>query len=248
MKILVTNDDGIQSEGLRLLALELQRYHDVYVVAPSSERSATSHAITLRRPMDLKKVELEGIINDSFSLDGNPADCIRVGLELLYDDIDLVFSGINRGYNAGADVQYSGTVGACAEANIYRRPGVAVSTEFVDGSSDFEVASKFAPIIFEKYKDLIMDRLMVLNINVPKLPETEIKGIEICELGDIIYDSFGIEEVDENHSIIHLKDRFAKYIRPDSDQKYLSNGYITVTPIEYSFGDEELLNRFRKLV
>lgn len=247
MKILVTNDDGIHSEGLRLLALELQKNNDVYVVAPDRERSATSHGITLRNPMDLKKVRLEGIINDAYTLSGTPADCVRVGLELLYKDIDIVFSGINRGYNAGADVQYSGTVGACAEANIYKTPGVAISTEFADGNSQFELPSKFAPILFERYKSLLLKNIIVLNINVPKLDETDIKGVAVCELGDIIYDSFKLEEISEDHHVIHLKERFAKYIKPDSDQEYLSNGYITITPMEYGFGDSELLEKFKKV-
>lgn len=247
MKILVTNDDGIHSEGLRLLALELQKHHDVYVIAPDRERSATSHAITLRHSMDLKKVRLEGIKNDAYTLSGTPADCVRIGLELLYKDIDIVFSGINRGYNAGADVQYSGTVGACAEANIYNTPGVAISTEFKDGEAKFELASKFAPILFERYKDILINENLVLNINVPKLSETEIKGIAVCELGDIIYDSFEKEKINEDHSVIHLRERYAKYIKPDSDQEYLSKGYITITPMEYSFGDEKLIERFKKV-
>ena len=89
MKILLTNDDGITSEGIRLLGIELQKHHDVYIVAPDSEKSATSQAITLRRALDLKKVRLEGIKNDAYSLTGTPADCVRIGLKILYDDVIL---------------------------------------------------------------------------------------------------------------------------------------------------------------
>lgn len=249
MKILVTNDDGITSEGIRLLAIELENHgHEVFVIAPDTERSACAHSITLRESLNLKKYQLEGFKGESYSLSGTPADCVRVGLEVLYkDQIDIVFSGINRGYNSGADVVYSGTVSACAEANIYNKPGVAVSTEFKDGSSDFELPSKFAPVLFEKYKDLVLEEKMVLNINVPKLKEEEVKGIAICELGDMVYDSFKVEEVDDDHKIIHLDDRYYKGYRQESDQEFLSNGYITITPIEYIFGTPELISKFKDI-
>lgn len=245
MKILLTNDDGVFSEGIRLLALELQKKHDVYIVAPDSERSATAHAITVRSHIDLRQVELEGVVNPVYAISGTPADCVRIGLSTLYKDIDIVFAGINRGYNAGADIQYSGTVNACAEANIYRLPGVAVSTEFVNGSSDFKFASKFVLSIFEKYKDLVMDEIMVLNINVPKRLEEDIKGIKVCDLGDIVYDSFyNGEESSDEFIRYHLNDRNLKNVTGDVDQKLLNDGYITITPIKYSFKDDLLTKKF----
>lgn len=245
MKILLTNDDGILSEGIRLLAIELQKFHDVYIVAPDGERSATSHSITLTRALDLKKVKLEGVENTCYSVSGTPADCVRVGLEMLYDDIDVVFSGINRGYNAGADVIYSGTVGACAEANVYNKPGVAVSTEFIDGSSNFEVAAKIAPRVFEKFKDIIMDDIMVVNINVPKLEEHELKGSRICPLGGIVQDIFEKEELGNGEYKIHLLGRKPRKKESGTDRHLLDEGYVTITPIKYGFGDESLLEEFR---
>ncbi|NLW42024.1 MAG: 5'/3'-nucleotidase SurE [Tissierellia bacterium] len=247
MKILLTNDDGISSEGIRLLAIELQKHHDVYIVAPDSERSATSQAITLRRPLDLKKVRLEGIENDAYSLTGTPADCVRIGLKVLYEDIDVVFSGINRGYNAGVDIQYSGTVGAAAEALLFRKPAVAISTEFANGSSNFDLAAKFAPVAFEKYKDLIMSDPIVLSINVPKLEEVDMKGFRVCELGGVVYDQYKLEQVDEDHWELNVESRTPIDIIPDSDHHYLSNGYITITPIKYSFGNEDIMEKFKKV-
>ena len=247
MKILLANDDGIYSEGLRLLALELQKEHDVYIVAPEGERSATSHSITIKRDMLLEVVKLEGIKNTAYSLNGTPADCIRVAMELLYDDIDVVFSGINKGYNAGADVQYSGTVSVCAEANLYNIPGVAVSAEYRNGDCNFEIASKIAPKIFERYKDLILNKNVVLNLNVPKLKEEEIKGVKVCELGELIYDSFSMDKIEDGKYNIKLLERTPKYIRPNSDQDYLSRGYITVTPIEYTFHNEKSLLEYESI-
>lgn len=247
MKILLTNDDGITSEGIRMLGMELQKYHDVYIVAPDSEKSATSRAITLRRSMDLKKVRIEGIKNEAYSLSGTPADCVRIAIKMLYDDIDVVFSGINRGYNAGVDIQYSGTVGAAAEALLYGKPAVAVSTEFVNGSSDFKLASKFAPVAFEKYKELIMADPMVLSINVPKLEEMDMKGYKICELGGFVHDQYNLEQRSDDHWELNVISRSPINIIPDSDHHYLKNGYITITPIKYSFGNEDIIEKFRKI-
>lgn len=246
MKILLTNDDGIDSEGLRLLGIELQKNHDVYIVAPKKNQSAVSHAITLHKPMELKKVRLEGIKNDAYSLTGTPADCVRVGLELLYKDIEVIFSGINNGYNAGADVQYSGTVGGAAEGIMYNIPSVAISAERVNGESDFNLAAKFGPYIFEKYKDLVMDHTILLNINVPKLEEAKIKGMKLCKLGGVIYDSFKMEEIDEETSEILLLDRKPREIEAYSDRDMLRHGYVTITPMTYGFVDDEVLEKFRK--
>ena len=105
MNILLTNDDGIMSPGLIELAYALQKKHNVYIVAPETEQSAKSQAITIKSEMQVKKHDIKGIVNDAFSLSGTPADCVRVALDVLYkDEIDLVFSGTNRGLNAGADI------------------------------------------------------------------------------------------------------------------------------------------------
>lgn len=245
MKILLTNDDGIESEGLRLLALELQKSHDVYIVAPRYNQSAVSHAITLRRPMTLERLELEGVENEAYSLDGTPADCVRIGLELLYSDIDVVFSGINRGYNAGADVQYSGTVGGAAEGIMYNIPSVAVSAERVDGESDFELGAKFGPFIFEKFKDLIMEERVLLNINIPKVEEIKLKGMKLCPIDGVVYDSFEMEEQEEGKYKISLLERKPRHIKSKTDRDYLSRGYITITPMNYGFVDKEILEKFK---
>lgn len=247
MKILVTNDDGINSEGLRLLALELEKYYEVYVVAPDSEKSATSHAVTLRSHLEIKKVKLEGLKNPSYSVSGTPADCVRIGLALLHEDVDLIFSGINRGYNAGGDIKYSGTVAACGEANLHNLPGVAVSAEFKDGSSDFKTAASFVPGIFQKYQDLVLAEPIVLNINVPKLPEEEIKGIKVCELGDLVHDRFRQEIISEEISHVFLKDRKMIDLKDGADQKLLSQGYITLTPIKYIYKDQALMDEFLQI-
>ena len=246
MNILLTNDDGIMSPGLIELAYALQEKHNVYIVAPETEQSAKSQAITIKSEMQLKKHDIEGIVNDAFSLSGTPADCVRVALDVLYkDEIDLVFSGTNRGLNAGADILYSGTVSACVEGNVYKLPGVAVSAEvYEEEPVDFVTAAKYAVDIFEEYKTLIMGRQIVLNINVPHIKEGEIKGVKVCEVGDVIYDSFIIENENENGKTIKGNGRQVREFIEGSDRYYLDKDYVTISPIQYRFNDPELLKIF----
>ena len=150
MKILLTNDDGIMAEGIYTLAKELEKDHEVIIVAPEIQRSAQSHAITLFQPLVVKEVELEGLKSKAYSISGTPADCVRTGLEVLADGpVDMVFSGTNIGLNSGMDILYSGTVSAAIEANIYKIPSIAVSAELVDGNARFDIAAKYAKKILE---------------------------------------------------------------------------------------------------
>lgn len=245
MKVLVTNDDGIHSEWMLELAKVLQKNNDVYIVAPKTEMSAKSHSVTLRVPMELEKIRIDGIKNDCYSLTGTPADCVRVSAEILFDDIDLVFAGINKGYNSGMDILYSGTIGAASEANVYGIPSVAVSAEFSE-KTDYKMAAKFAVNVYERYKNLISDKKTILSINVPGIPEQEIKGVKISKLGGIVKDTFDIR--DENgRKIIKTVARKPHKIIEDSDHAYLKQGYVTITPIRFEFTDEKLLEKFRKI-
>ena len=145
MRILLTNDDGIDAEGIYTLAKELEKNYEVIIVAPDNQRSAQSHAITLFQPIVVKEVKLDGLKSKAYSISGTPADCVRVGLDALSGgDIDLVFSGINLGLNAGMDILYSGTVSAAIEANIHNIPSIAVSAEYADGKANFKIAASYA--------------------------------------------------------------------------------------------------------
>ncbi|MDO5725611.1 MAG: 5'/3'-nucleotidase SurE [Tissierellia bacterium] len=245
MNILLTNDDGIHSEGLRQIALKLQdRGHKVYVVAPDTEMSAKSHAITVHQDMELKKVEIDGLNQIAYSLTGTPADCVRVALSVLYKDIDAIFSGCNFGLNAGADILYSGTVSACIEANIFNLPGVAISAEVKRGECDFEKAAILGVNLYEKYRLEIDNKQIVLNINVPHHKEEDIKGIKVCEVGGVIFDEFIIEEKNDI-SLVKLTGRHRTELTGNNDRAYLSQGYVTVSPINYNFNDKELLKQFK---
>ena len=247
MNILVTNDDGIMAEGIHTLAKELQKKHDVTIIAPDSEKSAQSQAVTIGSALVVKEVQLEGIENISYSISGTPADCVRVGFDkILEKDIDMVISGTNRGLNAGMDVLYSGTVSAAIEANIYGKPSVAVSAEVVDGEAKFDFAAKYASEVLEKIKDQHRYTKLLLNVNMPFYEE--IKGIKVCKIGDVVLDYYTTGELENGDKTLHVAGRNEIEFTEGTDRYYLSNGYITVTPLHYDLTNFELITRVKEWV
>lgn len=174
-KILITNDDGIHSNGLLRLARVASKFGEVYVVAPKTERSAMSHKIIIREPIYLEKEVLDADIKCAYSITGTPADCIRIGVgNIIKEKPDLVFSGINNGFNLGKDTQYSATLGAAFEASSMGIRSFAFS-EGIDGSR--EVTDKYIEQIIEDYIDEKLEYNQVLNINFPECKLCEFKGV-----------------------------------------------------------------------
>ena len=168
MNILVTNDDGIMSPGIILLAEALSEEHEVLVVAPDVERSATGHAITIRTPLWAKEVKV-GNKNIGYAINGTPADCVKLGLLAISDrKIDLVISGVNKGQNMGIDVLYSGTVSGALEGAVTDTPSIAVSSS--DWSNpEYETAARFMVDFLKIYDVSKMPDFTALNINVPSV-------------------------------------------------------------------------------
>lgn len=233
MRILLTNDDGVMAEGIRVLAKELQKEHEVIIVAPDKERSAQSHAITLFQPLVIKKVRLEGVKGEVYSVAGTPADCVRAGIEVLAKEpIDFVCSGINIGLNAGMDILYSGTVSAAIEASVYNIPSMAVSTEYIDEKVNFNVAAKHALDILERTIPKLMGTNIVLNVNVP-YTKKDVNGVEVCRVGDAINDYYLAGENGDGERYIQTKGRRDIEFTKDTDRYFLRQGYVTVTPLHY---------------
>lgn len=189
MNILVTNDDGIQSRGLKELvgALHNEAEADVYVAAPDGQRSAISHAISLAAPIEVREAEVE-CAEMAFAMTGTPADCVAVGIELFRElgiEIDMVFAGINHGGNLGTDTVYSGTVGAAMEGSIHGFPSVAVSVD-AHHPENFEYACRLAAETVEKTGGRWNSSIM-LNINTPDLPPESIKGTRYTVIGERDY-------------------------------------------------------------
>ncbi len=189
-KILITNDDGVDSPGLMALAVELERIGDITVLAPDRNWSASGHSRALERPLRVKEVHLENGMA-AFSADGSPADCVALGARgFLPFKPDLVVSGINTSANLGQDVIYSGTVAAAMEAAIWGIPAIAVSQDTPTGSAairDYSTAAFFARQVAETRFRYHLNPKIVLNVNVPPEPMDQICGIRSTRLGTRIY-------------------------------------------------------------
>lgn len=250
MKLLLTNDDGIDAKGLYILAKELEKEHEVVIAAPDNQRSACGHSITLTRPLIVKKVCIEGLRSPSFSVDGTPADCVRIAVDKLIDNkIDMVVSGINRGPNLGTDVIYSGTVSAAIEAAIYKVPSIAVSSDFKGNIDNYNLAARTVSKILHRVREKKIKNDVALNINVPLFEEKEIKGIKVCKIGSRTYSNVFIENTDSEGNVSYqiigdVNDNFEE----DTDVFYIKKGYITLTPLHYDLTNFKILNEVHEWI
>ncbi len=237
MKILVTNDDGIDALGLRLLAKWATSLGEVTVVAPKKGQSAKSHAIEIVQAFEIKKVPyIEGV--EAYSVDSTPADCVRFGIVGLGRKYDLVLSGINKGVNIGGDIVYSGTIGAVFEAAKLGARAVAFSS-FPD---EQEAAAKY---LGEAYSYLKENNLFletpIYNINIPK----NAKGVRMTYQGTTYYsDGFEHVEGDMYRQVGEMiPDEHPEDM--DRDTVALHNGFITVTPLMESRTDMRIFEKYR---
>lgn len=246
MNILITNDDGIGSDGIIELAKEVSSIANVYVVAPDSQKSATGHSITIHNPIMVHDAYIDDNIK-AYSISGTPADCVKVGVEGLFKDveIDLVLSGINNGPNLGTDVIYSGTVSAAIEGLVQNKPAIAVSYD--DSKIKAEVyreSAKYIVKLIENIKDkldLLND--CILNVNIPN---TEIKGTKITKLGERKYDNAMEERVSPFGSRYFWIGGTIKDLEQDEDSDItcINNGYISITPVSIEMTN---LTKFKRL-
>jgi len=179
MKILVSNDYGVQAPGIAALAHALQQIAEITVVAPDRNRSGASNSLTLHNPLRVQTME-----NGFISVMGTPTDCVHVAITgLLEHEPDMVVSGINAGGNLGDDVLYSGTVAAAMEGRFLGSPAIAVSLLSGNGHQHYQTAATIAKNLVLRLKKHPLPPQTILNVNVPDLPLSEIQGIEITRLG-----------------------------------------------------------------
>lgn len=189
MRILLTNDDGITAPGIQALWRELAAVGEVTVVAPDSERSATSQSITVHHPIRVDKFTLEDPSIRAWRIVGTPTDCVKIALEaLIKERPDVVVSGINQGPNMGTDVLYSGTVSAAIEGALHGIPAVAVSLNAWK-QSDFGPAARFTGKLVRTLMERSLPPNTLLNVNVPDLPADKLTGVEVTKLGVIEYEN-----------------------------------------------------------
>ena len=225
MRILITNDDGIESPCLLPLAIWAQKFGEVTIVAPKVEQSAKSHGIEIRQAFEVKKVELEDI--EAYTVDSTPADCVRFAVLGLQKQFDLVLSGINRGLNLGLDIMYSGTVSAVLEADALGLAAIALSAPpkyYVDAIHDLD------DVVAYFRANRLMEKCSIYNVNIP----AQHKGLRITRQGGRYYSDDFIPQ--ENNMILPKgKDVFEKADNMERDtDAVLSGNFISVMPLSNS--------------
>lgn len=250
MHILVTNDDGVNAPGLLALATELRKVAEVTVFAPDHNWSASGHVKTLNRPLRAKPVTLaDG--SPAFASDGAPSDCVALALMgVVEKKVDLVVSGINPNANIGHDVTYSGTVTAAMEAVINGTPGVAVSLdapEFHSGPLDFSAAAVAARRVVELLQKSPLDQKMLLNVNVPYLDGGALKGFRVTRQGQRIYRDELVRREDPRGKPYYWigGDSPTGVAESGTDFGELSEGYVSITPIQLDLTDYRELEKVR---
>lgn len=187
MKILISNDDGIMANGIKVLSETLAEEHDVYLIAPDRERSAAGHSLTLHTPLRVEELEPQNGIKKCWVTTGTPGDCVKIGISAILEEKqkpDIVISGINHGPNLGADILYSGTVSCAMEGAMLDCPSIAVSLASLRYNlEDFKFAAKFIKSLLPKLKEFNFPKKTILNVNIPALDPEDISGVMITKLG-----------------------------------------------------------------
>jgi 5'-nucleotidase len=231
------------------LVSALASEHRIYVCAPDSQRSGTGHGITITHPVTVTEVDIP-LAKKSYMMSGTPADCVKMGIDLLADDgieIDMVFSGINNGGNLGTDTLYSGTVSAALEGSVCGLPAVAVSVNAL-APKHYELATALA-LRASRLDFASIDDKLVLNINVPNLPPEEVKGVKVTGLGMREYYNWKVRSADEAGRVtLSYAGDPIHYEGLDSDANDVGasqHGYATVTPIHFDLTCYSLIDKVR---
>ena len=234
IEILVTNDDGIGAEGIRALAKAMETLGNVTIVAPDREQSATSHALTLHRPLRIRKIS-----ERELSVDGTPTDAVLLGVHgFLKERPALVVSGINHGPNMGNDVLYSGTVAAASEGTFLGIPSVAISLA-TWGPADFGPPARVAKALVAQLLRRGLPAKTCLNVNIPSIPFEEMKGVRVTRLGKRVYRDVIVEKTDPRGKLYYwIGGEEPTWENDDSsDFTAVERGYVSVTPLTFELTD-----------
>lgn len=238
MIILLSNDDGIHSEGIVALERSLALLAEVYTVAPEREQTSMSHALTLHRPLRVREISANRL-----AIDGTPTDCVKLALTgLLPVRPDLIVSGINQGPNLGDDIIYSGTVSAALEGALLGLPAIAVSLVTFE-RFEFKIAAEFTAALVERVQQQGMPREMLLNVNVPALAKEQIKGWRFTRQGKRHYSENIVERIDPRGKKYYwIGGDDLGFAKDDgTDCMAVHEGYISVTPLQIDMTDHKSL-------
>lgn len=250
LRILVTNDDGIDTPGLTVMENIARRFSDdVWVVAPALEQSGASHSISIR-----KAVRFQQKGEKRFSVSGTPTDCVISAIQAIVPGkIDLVLSGVNRGPNIADDVTHSGTVAAAMEGALFGIRSIACSMAFdfdvEEPTVHWETAEQFAPDVIHKLLALPLDADLLYNLNFPDCAPDQVKGIKCVAQGKHKLDKELSKTLDANGEAeywVHWSDKTGHPRRPDVDIRWLTEKYVTVTPLCLDLTHYETLNSLKQ--
>lgn len=240
MNVLLANDDGIASEGLKALADALSEKHRVIVVAPNGNRSAFSHSLTISRSLIFKKEEISDKY-DAYSVDGTPADCVKFAIHYFSDvKFDIVCSGINMGNNLGSDIQYSGTVAAATEANFFGIKSIAFSNtsrKNYNFKENIEVINR----IFDKLTAIASPKY-TLNVNMPNYKPA---GIKFAPIGIQQYSDNYVKNEDGSYMLVGEPAEVDQ--DKNCDVELARAGFVTVTPVLYDRTDYAAIKTFEEI-
>lgn len=237
--LLCTNDDGIHAPGLALLAEAAQNHGVVHVVAPDRQQSASSHALTLHRPLRMTHVD-----GRRHTVDGTPTDCVLIAIKDLLDPVPaFVLSGVNHGANMGEDILYSGTVAAAMEATILGIPAAAISYAGLEGEHISTYGSLVSDLIASILARETFPPGTLLNINLPDIPADESRGVEITTLGQRVYhDSVTRHHDPHGREYLWIGGGRSEWRgSDDSDFRAVRAGYVSITPLHLDLTDFSLI-------
>lgn len=246
--ILITNDDGITAPGIRALYEAVKDLGQIVIVAPDKPQSGMGHAITIGHPLRLQPSDLfPGI--DAYSCSGTPVDCVKLAVDkVLHRKPDLCLSGINHGPNHSINVIYSGTMSAAMEAAIENIPAVGFSLMDHSINADFAAAQHYARVITEKMLKEKPTKHILLNVNIPNFPLSEIKGYKICKQAYAKYQEKFLERKDPSGKKYYwLTGEFVNFDNGrDSDVWALANNYVSVVPVQFDLTNYDLKTKLEK--
>ena len=239
MKILLSNDDGYFAEGLLALAGALKKRADIVIVTPDKNRSAASNSLTLDLPLRASEIE-----PNFYKVDGTPTDCVHLAITgLIKDEPDMVIAGINHGANMGDDVLYSGTLAAATEGRFLGFPAIAISLAS-NTPQYFETAAEVAIYLLQRIQEKPLARDVVLNVNVPDIPLTKLKGYQVTRLGQRHKSEPVIKSEDPRGRPIYWvgPPGLARDDGFGTDFNAVKNNYVSITPLQLDLTRYELLD------
>jgi len=244
MRLLLTNDDGILAEGLVALYEELKGDFELSVIAPETEMSAVGHAITLSNPLRVRRFKRNGIFF-GYGISGTPADCVKIGVqEILQQKPDMIISGINLGSNVGINLLYSGTVSAATEGAFLGIPSVAISLN-TKNDPDFGFPARFSRRLIQFVKENGLKEGIALNVNIPAIPEDQIKGISVTTQ-DLVRHRDRYEKRNDPRGNVYYwlaSETPVEESIPNTDLMALMENRITITPITFDLTDVKEVKR-----